>query len=143
MMFVDTDLHCASDSDEIDLEYPHTSWVQTLQDEHGNAFQSRGRTTYVVCKQRKGKGDSKGKGRDGKGRGRGAGRPTGRGRNPTPPAPKRKPTTVPRISEAVVDGVYFEMMWVDTDLPCASDSDDIDMEYPDRTWHHETSRSWC
>eukprot|EP00971_Amphidinium_carterae_P177669 3524172-Amphidinium_carterae.1 len=80
----------------------------------------------------KGKGESKGRGKDGKGRGRGAGRPTGRGRNPTPPAPKRK--AVPSISEAVVDGVYFEMMWVDHgDLHGASDSDVIDVEDPNQT----------
>eukprot|EP00971_Amphidinium_carterae_P148884 2951670-Amphidinium_carterae.1 len=81
----------------------------------------------------KGKGNSKGRGKDGKGRGKGAGRPTGRGRNPTPPVPKRK--SVPSISGAVVDGVYFEMMQVaHGDLHVASDSDVIDDEDPTRTW---------
>eukprot|EP00971_Amphidinium_carterae_P026574 524352-Amphidinium_carterae.1 len=69
----------------------------------------------------KGKGSSKGRGKDGKGRGKGGGRPSARGRPPTP-VPKRK--SVPSISGAVVDGVYFEMMQVDSDdLQIASDSD--------------------
>eukprot|EP00971_Amphidinium_carterae_P118362 2345165-Amphidinium_carterae.1 len=68
----------------------------------------------------KGKGSSKGKGKD-RGRGKGGGRPSARGRQPTP-VPKRK--SVPSISGAVVDGVYFKMMQVAIDdLPIASDLD--------------------
>eukprot|EP00971_Amphidinium_carterae_P146920 2911631-Amphidinium_carterae.1 len=81
-----------------------------------------------------GKGDSKGKGGKG-GRGRGAGRrPAGVGRNPTPPAPKRHSNGVPRITEALADSVYFEMMFVGGDVRCASDSDDVDLEYPNTSW---------
>eukprot|EP00971_Amphidinium_carterae_P009646 190497-Amphidinium_carterae.1 len=54
MMWVDADLHCASDSDDIDIEYPQKPWVQTLEDEHGNAFKSRGRKSCIVCKGKSG-----------------------------------------------------------------------------------------
>eukprot|EP00971_Amphidinium_carterae_P254656 5055374-Amphidinium_carterae.1 len=62
----------------------------------------------------KGKGGSKGRGKDGKGKGKtkSGGRPSARGR-PSTPVPKRN--SVPRISAAEVDGVYFGMMQVDLD----------------------------
>eukprot|EP00971_Amphidinium_carterae_P342052 6481199-Amphidinium_carterae.1 len=83
----------------------------------------------------KGKGSSKGNGKDGRGRGRGrngGGRPAARGR-PSTPVPKRG--SVPRISAATVDGVYFGMMHVDLDdMQVASDSDVPDEINMKKTW---------
>eukprot|EP00971_Amphidinium_carterae_P325334 6455550-Amphidinium_carterae.3 len=45
------DLHVASDSDVIDEEDPSRNWVQTLEDEHGVAYMSRGRKRCVICKE--------------------------------------------------------------------------------------------
>eukprot|EP00971_Amphidinium_carterae_P104479 2068911-Amphidinium_carterae.2 len=54
MMWVNDDLPCASDSDVIDVEDPEKTWVQTLEDEHGITFKSRGRKRCIICKDTSG-----------------------------------------------------------------------------------------
>eukprot|EP00971_Amphidinium_carterae_P162219 3215559-Amphidinium_carterae.1 len=55
MMQVDLgDLQVASDSDVPDNQDPTMTWVQTLEDEHGVAYQSRGKKRCRVCRGREG-----------------------------------------------------------------------------------------
>eukprot|EP00971_Amphidinium_carterae_P066036 1308148-Amphidinium_carterae.1 len=55
MMQVDIgDLQVASDSDVPDEQHPTMTWVQTLEVEHGVAYQSRGKKRCRICRGREG-----------------------------------------------------------------------------------------
>eukprot|EP00971_Amphidinium_carterae_P207652 4120396-Amphidinium_carterae.1 len=48
------DLHIASDSDVLDDDDPTKTWVQTLKDEHGVAYQTCGRKRCKICRRQDG-----------------------------------------------------------------------------------------